>query len=143
MTTSPQNQPRHKNDRSHDLFLSYNSRDREAVERVRQLLGERAITTFFDRNDLTRGMPWQEELENAISRARAVAVFIGKEGIGAWQRREKELALDRQRQETKAGRRFPVIPVVLPNAEIDKVTGFLSLNTWIDLRNRIDDPAEL
>jgi hypothetical protein len=36
-----------------------------------------------------------------------------------------------------------VIPVVLPNAEIDKVTGFLSLNTWIDLRNRLDDPAEL
>jgi|RhiMethySRZTD1v2_1073278.scaffolds.fasta_scaffold3048772_1 integrase len=33
-----------------DLFLSYNSRDRAAVIRVRQLLDERNISTFFDRD---------------------------------------------------------------------------------------------
>ncbi len=129
------------NNGTRDLFLSYNSRDRGAVVRVQELLYERAIKTFFDRDDLMPGMPWQDELERVISQVRAVAVFIGGEGIGAWQRPEKELALDRQVQEHKAGRRFPVIPVLLPGADADKITGFISLNTWIDLRDGLDSPA--
>ncbi|MGE0127429.1 MAG: TIR domain-containing protein [Blastocatellales bacterium] len=140
MTTSAHNQPDQTNNGARDLFLSYNSRDRELVVRVQELLLKRAIRTFFDRNDLTPGMPWQSELEQAISRVRAVAVLIGGEGIGAWQRPEKELALDRQVQEERAGRRFPVIPVLLPGAEADKVTGFLTRNTWIDLRGGLDNP---
>jgi hypothetical protein len=128
-------------DRPRDLFLSYNSRDRETVVRVWELLQQRNVKTFFDRNNLTPGLPWQDELERAISQVRAVAVFIGSDGIGAWQRPEKELALDRQMREEKAGRRFLVIPVLLPNAETDKVTGFLTRNTWIDLRLGMDNPA--
>ncbi len=139
MTASAHNQPDQTNHGARDLFLSYNSRDCDVVMRVRELLHQRAIKTFFDRNDLTPGMPWQIELERAISQARAVAVLIGSEGIGAWQRPEKELALDRQIQEESAGRRFPVIPVLLPNAEADKVTGFLTRNTWIDLRGGLDN----
>jgi len=140
MTASAHNQPDQTNNGTRDLFLSYNNRDREVVMRVRELLHQRAIRTFFDRNDLTPGMPWQSELERAINQVRAVAVLIGAEGIGAWQRPEKELALDRQVQEERAGRRFPVIPVLLPDAEANKVTGFLTRNTWIDLRGGTDNP---
>ena len=53
------------------------------------------------------------------------------------------MALDRQVQEERAGRCFPVIPVLLPGAEADKVTGFLTRNTWIDLRGGLDNPAAL
>jgi len=140
MAASTHNQPDQTNNGARDLFLSYNSRDREVVMRVRELLHQRAIKTFLDRYDLTPGMPWQSELERAISRVRAIAVLIGAEGIGAWQRPEKELALDRQVQEERVGRRFPVIPVLLPNAEADKITGFLTRNTWIDMRGGTDNP---
>jgi tetratricopeptide (TPR) repeat protein len=128
-----------QNDGLRDLFLSYNRRDSEAVLRVWELLRARSLTTFFDRNDLTPGLPWQAELERAIAQSRAVAVFIGAAGIGAWQRPEKELALDRQVQAERTGQRFPVIPVLLPDAEADKVTGFLTRNTWIDLRGGLDN----
>ncbi len=131
------------NNGTRDLFLSYNGRDREAVVRLRELLQQRAIQTYFDRSDLIPGIPWQNELERAISGVRAVAVLIGNDGIGPWQRPEKELAIDRQVREEKAGRQFPVIPVLLPNADVEKVTGFLMRNTWVDLRGGLNDPAAL
>jgi hypothetical protein len=57
--------------------------------------------------------------------------------LGRWQQRERDLALDRQ---TRDGA-FPVIPVLLPGAE--PALDFLGLNTWIDLRQRLDDPIRL
>src|SRR5262245_39164902 len=48
--------------------------------------------------------------------------------MGPWQQREVNMALERQARE----REFPVIPVLLPGA--DPILGFVSQNTWIDLR---------
>ncbi len=47
------------------------------------------------------------------------------------------MALDRQARNPS----FPVVPVLLPGA--DPPLGFLSLNTWIDLREGISDPRSL
>jgi WD40 repeat protein len=118
------------------LFLSYHGADRETVSRISTLLEARGLSTFLDRKDLIAGLPWPEALEQALAGARAVAVFLGGEGLGAWQKREMWFALDRQAQADQAGASFPVIPVLLPGA--DPTAGFLSLNTWIDLR---DDPV--
>ena len=57
--------------------------------------------------------------------------------MGPWQQREKDLALDRQARTPT----FSVIPVLLPGA--DPALGFLSLNTWADLRAGLDDPVPL
>ena len=126
-----------------DLFLSYNSRDRAAVVRVRQLLHERNFTTFFDRDQLSAGSRWVSLLEGEVGSSRAVAVFIGPHGLGDWQEMEMQLALVRQIDEKKAGRQFPVIPLILPGATPDKELGFLKLYTWVDLRTRLDDPAAI
>jgi hypothetical protein len=48
--------------------------------------------------------------------------------MGRWQQREMSLSLDRQANASN----FPVVPVLLPGA--DPPLGFLSLNTWVDLR---------
>ncbi len=125
------------------LFLSYNSRDRKAVQEVQQRLRSRDVATFLDRDQLQPGQPWFDALQEAIGKARAVAVFIGRDGLGSWQKREMELALDRQAREEREGGSFPVIPVVLPEADLEKAPGFLLLNTWIDLRSRIDDAGAL
>src|SRR5215831_12387177 len=116
-----------------DFFLSYNSRDRAAVVRVLQLLEERSVTTFFDRDQLRAGSRWVSLLENEVGSSRAVAVFIGPHGLGDWQEMEMQLALVRQIDEKKAGRAFPVIPIILPGAMPDKDLGFLKLYTWVDL----------
>jgi tetratricopeptide (TPR) repeat protein len=126
-----------------DLFLSYNSSNRDVVVKVRHALASRGISTFYDRDDLSPGRSWFDELEAAMQQAYGVAVFIGKEGLGTIQRREVQFALTRQAIEEKAGGTFPVIPVVLERADPDAVSGFLALNTWIDLRRGIEDTLAL
>ncbi len=119
------------------LFLSYNSADREAVIAVRNLVRARGVSTFLDRDNLVTGLPWPQALEEGLRGARAVAVFIGRQ-LGGWQKREMWFALDRQVGEEKQGRAFPVVPVLLPGA--DPTPGFLFSNTWIDLRSGYDGP---
>jgi tetratricopeptide (TPR) repeat protein len=117
---------------TYDVFLSYNSRDSQAVERVGRCLKDRGLTCFMDRWYLVPGTSWPSALEQALHRSRAVAVFLGPGELGRWQLRELHLALDRQ---AVSGTR--VIPVLLPGA--DPPLGFLSLNTWVDLRTQLDD----
>jgi len=126
-----------------DLFLSYNGCDRNEVVKVRQLLSLRNISTFFDRADLTPGQPWFDELESALRQVRGIAVFIGKEGLGTVQKREMQFALARQAMEEKEGRPFSVIPVLLPGCDAEMVSGFLALNTWVDLRRDLEDPRAI
>jgi tetratricopeptide (TPR) repeat protein len=126
-----------------DLFLSYNSLDREFVTTVQQLLEQRNIVVFLDRTSLLPGAPWFDALSEALARVRAFAVFIGPSGLGAWQKREMSLALDRQAREERHGRAFPVIPVLLPGTDLEKAPGFLLLNTWVDLRNASADPRSV
>jgi hypothetical protein len=128
---------------SFDLFLSYNTRDREPVLRVQEALRARGIATFLDCQHLIVGLNWRDEIEAALTKVNSVAVFIGSEGFGRVQRGEKNLALDRQEFAAKAGNKFPVIPILLPGAKPDDVTGFLSQNTWIDLRAGLENTAAM
>jgi len=125
------------NQHQFDLFLSYHWRDREVVEPLAYRLREQELSVFLDRWYLVPGQRWQIALEKVLLSCRAAAVLIGPDGLGSWQQREKELALDRQAREEA----FPVIPVLLPGAE--PALEFLSLNTWVDLRKGIDDAEAL
>ncbi len=143
MTAYTHEHPNRTDDGAHDLFLSYNSRDRAAVVRVRELLAERNISAFFDRDQLGAGSRWISLLENGIYGARGVVVCIGPDKLGDWQEMEVHFALVRQINEKKAGRQFPVIPLILPGATPEKEIGFLELYTWVDLRKRLDDPVAI
>ena len=121
-----------------DLFLSYNSRDRAEVQKVRKLLGAPGISVFIDEENLFRGLNWFEALQQALGRVRGVVIFLGPNGLGGWQRRESALALKRQTDEEERGVLFPVIPVLLPGSQVDDYSGFLLLNTYADLRGDYD-----
>ena len=124
-----------------DVFLSYHWRDHAQVEALARRLQEQDLTVFLDRWYLTPGQSWPKELEATLARCRAVAVCIGQGEMGPWQQREQYLALERQVAAERCGQRFPVIPVLLPGAE--PPLGFLSQNTWVDFRARVDDPVLL
>jgi hypothetical protein len=113
----------------YDLFVSYHWRDHGSVEPVAQSLRERGLQPFLDRWYLVPGRSWIDTLEKTLKDCKGVGIFLGPNGMGRWQQREKDLALDRQMQDPH----FFVIPVLLPGA--DPALGFLSLNTWVDLRN--------
>jgi len=80
-----------------DVFLSYNSLDREAVENVAKSLREKpfSLNPFLDRWHLAPGQNWVQALESQLSQSRAVIVFIGPHDFGSWQQRERDAALDR------------------------------------------------
>jgi KaiC/GvpD/RAD55 family RecA-like ATPase len=112
----------------YDLFVSYHWRDRDAVEMVARELRGRGLKVFLDRWYLVPGQSWVAALEKVLGECAAAAIFLGPFGMGRWQQREMERALDRQTQDG----RFPVIPILLAGS--DPALGFLGLNTWVDLR---------
>ena len=122
---------------SFDVFFSYHWRDHASVEAVARTLTERGLRVFLDRWYLTPGQPWPQALEHTLACCNSVAVFLGVDGLGPWQQRERDLALDRQGQEPG----FPVIPVLLTRN--DPALGFLKLNTWVDLSSNVADQAAL
>ena len=124
-----------------DVFLSYHWRDHAHVEALATRLREQSLTVFLDRWYLTPGQSWPKALEETLARCRTVAVCIGQGEMGPWQQREQYLALERQVAAERQGQTFPVIPVLLPGAE--PPLGFLSQNTWVDFRARVDDPILL
>lgn len=124
-----------------DVFLSYHWRDHALVEALAHRLREQNLTVFLDRWYLTPGQSWPKALEMTLANCRAVAVCLGQGEMGPWQQREQYLALERQVAAKRQGQRFPVIPVLLPGAE--PPLGFLSQQTWVDFRARVDDPVLL
>jgi hypothetical protein len=124
-----------------DLFISYNRLHTSAVLAIVEALRARGASTFLDRDQLTPGLPWPQALEAGLGRVRAVAVFVGPGGFGDWQRREMYFALERQVVASRQGRVFPVIPVLLPGAEL--APAFLFQNTWIDFRAGVENPGAL
>ncbi len=120
----------------YDAFLSYNSRDHQAVDRIGEWLKGQGLTCFMDRWYLVPGTSWLSALERRMERSKAVVVFIGPGDMGRWQQREVHRALDRQ-----ASSMTPVIPVLLPDA--DPPLGFLKDNTWVNLRARLDEEYAL
>jgi hypothetical protein len=130
---------------NYDVFLSYSRADAAAAETLRARLREAGLTAFLDRYALPAGQPWQPWLEEHLGTCGALVVLVGPKGIGEWQHREIQLGLNRQASAAKAGRAFPVIPVLLPKVANDAVPvgRFLDLNTWVDLRNGLDDPESL
>ena len=100
------------------------------------------LTSFFDRRNLPPGLPWVRALEKALNAAKAAIILIGPHGLGNTQQYERDLAIFRQTRDPS----FPIVPVILPEAEIDRPFNFLQILTWIDFSHvaKVSDaPAEL
>ncbi len=123
-----------------DVFLSYNSKDRQAVEKIAVQLKEHGILPWFDKWELIPGRSWQQALAKQIQKTKAAAVFVGISGMGPWHQIEME-ALLRQ----FARRNCPVIPVLLPVAPHDQepeLPLFLGNIDWVDFREKDPDPLQ-
>jgi hypothetical protein len=126
---------------THDVFVSYSRADSRQAADIDALLRARGLNPFFDRRNLSAGLPWVRALEAAIDASRAVIVLIGPGGFGNTQQYERELALFRQSRDPT----FPVVPVLLPGV-LDPPFTFLQVLTWIDLSQveKVSDaPLEL
>ena len=119
-----------------DVFLCHNIADKPAVKEIGLKLVDQGIVPWLDEWELRPGVPWQRLLEEQIAKIKSAAVFVGREGIGPWQRQE----LDGFLREF-ATRNCPVIPVLLPGAPVQpSLPRFLMGMTWVDFRVSQPDP---
>src|SRR4051812_10092368 len=118
-----------------DVFLSHNSKDKPAVRQIAEALENRGLRVWLDETELIPGRRWIAALQQAFEETATVAVCIGENGLGPWERPELEAALMES-----VDRGLPVIPVLLPKAPSDvEVPLFLRAFIWVDLRAGMTD----
>jgi hypothetical protein len=127
---------------AYKAFLSHNSSDKAAVEKIAiRLQDERNLRVFLDKWHLIPGDPLQEELEKALDQSETCVIFLGPSGLGPWQNEEMRVALDERLNNGK----FRVIPVLLPSAkpfDRNSLPPFLRRLLWVDFRNGLDNNEE-
>ena len=117
-----------------DVFLAHNGADKPAVREVAAELEARGLRVWFDESALQPGRPWPDGLAEGVESSRTIAVLVGRDGIGPWQRWEMRGAVAEFVERGAA-----VIPVLLPGAAAQpKLPLLLKLFTWVDLRNGLD-----
>src|SRR5262245_31748639 len=107
---------------AYDVFISYSRADTRHAAEIDSVLRAQGLKAFFDRRNLTPGLPWVRALEQAIGAAKAVIVLIGPGGFGNTQQYERELAIVRQSRDPA----FPVVPVILRETRTDRPFGSAS-----------------
>jgi hypothetical protein len=125
---------------TYDVFVIYSRADWRPAAAIDSVLCAKGLKSFFDRRNLAPGLPWVRAVEQAIGAAKAVIVLIGPHGFGNTQQYERELALVRQSRDPA----FPVVPVILPETEVDRPFDFLNLLTWVDFSHvaKVSDAPE-
>ena len=123
----------------YDVFLSHHDKDTQSAELIAIALKKQGINPFLDKWHIVAGQPWQKSIELAFRNSESCAVIIGPFGLGPVHRAESDIAVNRQLREEN----FPVVPVLLPNAEISRAPEFLLRNTWVDFRSGLDDDMAL
>jgi tetratricopeptide (TPR) repeat protein len=124
---------------SFDVFLCYNSEDKEQVQAIAQQLKAKTIKYWLDDDQLIPGRGWISMFEDDTQGLKSVAVFVGATGTGRWQ--EEEIAAFLHQA---VDRKIPVIPVLLENApQQPDLPWFLKTRIWVDFRNPASNPIRL
>ena len=77
----------------YDIFISYSRRDKDFVEPIVQVLKERGLSVFFDR-DIEVGQNWMAVLQAAMLSSRVAVIFITPDSLKSdWVQQELESAL--------------------------------------------------
>ncbi|GAK57647.1 methyltransferase type 11 [Candidatus Vecturithrix granuli] len=126
---------------AYDVFLSFNSEDRDAVRKIAEYLAKEVkLHPWFDEWDLSPGDEWIDGLYRGLESSAVCAIFVGKNGEGPWQRREIRAALIEQAARSD----FRLIPVLLPGtSKQPQLPPFLKAFMWVDLRQYLKDPDGL
>jgi GUN4-like/TIR domain len=121
-----------------DVFLCHNSEDKVSIRDFAQQLRQQNLVPWLDEEQLIPGRNWLYSLEQDIPKIKTVAVFVGRNGLGPWQKQEISMFLNEF-----VRRGTPLIPVLLKNApKQPKLPPILENMTWVDFRRRQPEPFQ-
>jgi WD40 repeat protein len=121
-----------------DVFLAHNSSDKPQVRRLADNLRGFGLNPWFDEEQIPPGRWFQDRIENAIGAVRSAAIVIGGEGLGRW-----EFVEIRAFIAECVERDIPVIPVLLPGAQMPSELKFLKQLGYVTFSESIDDADSL
>jgi len=113
-----------------DVFLSHNSRDKTAVEKIAKQLKAVGLRPWLDKWNLTGGDTIEDALEHAIETIPCAALCFGPADVGTWHIMEI-----RGYVAEWAKKKARMIPVILPGVEAEpKLPLFVQQTVWVDMR---------
>ncbi len=122
-----------------DVFLAHNSKDKPFVRVIANELEQRGLKPWLDEKQIPPGRLFQDEIQQAIPVVKSAAIFIGSQGLGAWQTWELKALISQC-----VKKNIPVIPVLLPGVnDLPKHLVFLEQLSWITFSEGIDDENAL
>ncbi|MDZ8264407.1 toll/interleukin-1 receptor domain-containing protein [Nostoc sp. ChiQUE01b] len=118
-----------------DVFLAHNSLDKVFVREIAKKLRRGRLKPWLDEDAILPGQIIQEEIQRIILHIKSTIIFIGKNGLGRWQKVELRTLYTQCIE-----RGILVIPVLLPGvSDFPQELLFLKEHKWIHFINSIND----
>ena len=115
----------------YDVFLSHNSKDKAAVEKIAKQLLKVGLRPWLDKWDLPAGSAVMDALEKTIKTIPCAALCFGPADVGRWHIMEIRACLERW-----ASGDVRMIPVLLPNVkDTPELPLFVRQTLWVDMRD--------
>jgi WD40 repeat protein len=121
-----------------DVFLCHNTADTEDVEELANRLKSEGISVWMDRFNLIPGERFTEKIEEALDACNAIAVFVGRSGRSPYQNEEFEYSFN-----TRGRGKQRIIPVLLPGAQPEMITGFLASRVRVQFKLTLNENEPL
>jgi hypothetical protein len=117
-----------------NVFLSYASEDRQIAEQVSLALAGAGHAVFFDKQSLPAGGDYHARIRNAIEQSDIFVYLISSKSLSEGSYALTELKFARAKWPHPNGR---VIPVVLRDADRERIPNYLSAVTWLEPEGNI------
>jgi small GTP-binding protein len=118
-----------------DVFLSHNSKDKTAVERIAKRLLKVGLRPWLDKWNLSPGDTVSDALERAIKTIPCAALCFGPADVGKWHILEIRAYVEKWASGTAR-----MIPVILPDVEeTPELPLFVRQTLWVDMRDWEDE----
>jgi hypothetical protein len=126
---------------THDVFVSYNSRDYEAAQRIVDFLRGRELDVWFDQDNVTPGDRFAGEIASGLKTSSAVVVLVGPAGLGDYQKDEIKVA--NEYHQNSGIRLLNVFLPGYPQDAEDYLSETLATLSAVYFRKDIGEPTKL
>ena len=113
------------------IFISYSSKDRDFVAKVKNQLNQLSFITWFDRDVIVGGEVWSAQITEGLESCIGLLLFVSPNSAGSeWVKKEYSTV----RQQNK-----PVVPILIKATESEWFESIRSELHYVDFQDANDD----